>query len=191
MGDGACYRLMPSQYEPLNNAEWLSRVITDQSWTVPDIASAVGCDTSTVRRWLDEHGIDERVGRWQDDESQSEPTVVDQKPLYAQQWWQDEQQLRRAYETYLWSVMEIADWIGVSHRTLLNRMDGMGIERRSPGLSKRITHLKRQGYDPDDIRDMVRELGDGAADSPSDPWGSNGKNSDAADDTDVSWSDIE
>jgi len=84
--------------------------------------------------------------------------------------WQDERQLRRAYEDYLWSPSDIAKWCGVSHGLIRSEMRRHDIELRDQGTAQRLRHLRDKGHSLPHRKSVLNGFGEGDASDTTVEW---------------------
>ena len=104
--------------EPLKSDEWLHEQYYEQEKTVDRIADELNLAQSTVRTWMDNHGIEPRS-------TAESLTDGDIESLKNEQW------LREQYCELQKTSHEIADERGLAKTTVLKWMREHGIERRS------------------------------------------------------------
>jgi len=114
------------KHTPWRDAELLEELYVDQGLSQPQISERFGCTSSTVSRWLDNHGIDR------------------DRP------WRDADLLREKYHDEGMSAPEIAEEIDCNSSTVLNWMDKLGVERRTAAdrpANFRSMHAPSSGYE--------------------------------------------
>jgi 5-methylcytosine-specific restriction endonuclease McrA len=94
--------------------DWLREQYVEYERSSIDIAETCGCDESTVRRWLDKHGIETRS-----------PSPTPDERLDNGDWLQEQYVERER------SIIDIAEECGCSNNTVLRRLERHGIETRS------------------------------------------------------------
>lgn len=109
--------------ELLKNEGWLREQYCERGRTMEQIADEVGVSVYLVRKWMQEHEIDRR--------SPAESQVDGDLELL-----DDEEWLREQYYEREKTLKEIADEVGLSEKTVRNRMKRYDIERRSPVESR-------------------------------------------------------
>ena len=107
---------MSDDSEPWHDKATLRRLYEDEEMTTYEIADEMGVCSSTVRYWMDKHGIERR----------NTASHYDSEP------WRDKATLRRLYEDEGMSTWEIADKMDVAPTTIQYWMDKHGIDRREP-----------------------------------------------------------
>lgn len=96
----------------------LREMYVEEKMSLRDISDRLGCDKSTVSKWLSKHGISTRDagGKYRD------------KYLY-----KDEEVLYEMYVEREMTITEIADEVGCCANTVSNWLDRHGIQTRSTG----------------------------------------------------------
>ena len=108
--------------EPLKDEEWLRERYCEQEKSTCEIANKLGLSKTTVRKRMDEHGIERR--------SLSEARTDGNLELLKNEEW-----LREQYCDKQKTVRDIADELSLSSTAVRNQMDEHGIERRSSAES--------------------------------------------------------
>lgn len=115
--------------EPLKSDEWLHEQYYEQEKTVDRIADELNLAQSTVRTWMDNHGIEPRS-------TAESLTDGDIESLKNEQW------LREQYCKCEKTVSQIANELSLSPTPVRRWMKEHGIERRSPAESQTDGDLK-------------------------------------------------
>jgi transposase-like protein len=97
--------------ERLADADWLREQYVDRERSAADIAEECGCHNSTIRRWLDKHGIETRSSGRDSDERLT-----------------DADWLREQYVDRRRSTVDIAEERDCHYTTVLRWLDRHGIE---------------------------------------------------------------
>lgn len=98
---------------PYRDADWLTHEYWTKGRSTADIAATCDVSATTIRTWMDKHGIDRRQS-------------ADNPPYH------DPDRLRTLYWDDELSLREIADKYGVSKRTILTHFQKHNIDRRPP-----------------------------------------------------------
>ncbi len=100
-------------------ADWLEEKYWDEGMSIAQIANLLGCSNSKVRQWMIAHGIERR--------STHQAMLTHNGYEITADW------LEEKYWDEGMSTGEIAELVGCSPSTVLNRMRRYGIERRNGG----------------------------------------------------------
>lgn len=114
--ESAKNRVDSSARKVLDDPAQLRAMYWGRSMTLSEIADAIGCGTSTVKRRLREHDIEAR--------SNSESKIDDGAP------WTDKDTLVRLYAERDLTVSQTAEELGCSQNTVCNWLAEFGIETR-------------------------------------------------------------
>jgi len=104
----------------LHDEEWARDEYVEKERSTVDIGEELDVSPSTVRRWLDEHGIETRDSPKQ--RSNADFDVLD-----------DKEKLRELYHDEELTIQEIANRTSTYFTTVYQRMADFGIERRDNG----------------------------------------------------------
>jgi DNA-binding transcriptional MerR regulator len=103
---------------------WLSDKYNNEKKSTTEIANICGVSQTTVRYWMDKHGIERR--------SQTEAQITEGKH-------NDAKWLREQYIENKRSMRDIADELGMSTSGIKKCLERAGIDRRTPTEHHRLT----------------------------------------------------
>lgn len=103
--------------------DWLRQQYWDEKNTVAEVGELAGVSETTIRRWMDKHGIETRSNA----EAQTDGDVA---PLRDPDWLEDQ------YHGKEKTLLEIGSKLGVSDHAVLTWMEEHGIERRDTTSSE-------------------------------------------------------
>lgn len=120
----------------------LRSMYIDDGASLADIATHYGVPHPTVGRWLDNHGIERRTGRYTPNPGKH--------PL-------DTDMLRELYIDEEWTSTEIAEHVGVTSRVVLDHLHRHGIPTRPSGAKRpgRLEPLLRRLYNDTTITEFL------------------------------------
>lgn len=124
----------------LKDEEWVREQYKDKGKTTMEISNELNVSASSVRKWMDEHGIERRSNA----ECLSDGNI---KKLCDENW------VREQYENQNKTTYEIADELDTTGSTVRRWMDKHGIERRSKSESCSDGNIK-QLWDGDWLREQ-------------------------------------
>lgn len=105
----------------LHDAEWLKEQYVDKEKTLPQIAEICNVSSSTVRSWMNNHGLETRKS--------TRELSRDYEKL------KDESDLRNLYVSKGYTINEIAEEYGISYKVIRTWLIEFGIELRGVGQS--------------------------------------------------------
>jgi len=101
--------------------DWMAEKYTEEARPFEEIADICDCSPSTVKRWIEKHGIEKR--------SRSEAQRLARGTNEGR--FNDAGWLREQYIEEQRSALDIADECGVHHDTIYDRLEEFDIERRT------------------------------------------------------------
>jgi len=117
----------PHQDAPHKNEDILRYLYHDERLSMREIGERFGKSRETIRHWLDKHGIERR-------DPNHDRYVI------------PESDLKEAYLEDELTLGECADKFGCSERTVADRLDTLGVKRRSNSRSKRVLNGEYAPY---------------------------------------------